>query len=736
MSSLSFAGFAVADDSETHSRITDFSLITVDGVTRLFSTTRYDGVVQQWNIGTGQITLGDSIGFDGPLQVGGVSGMVGVTPDTLLTGGGAGGDLQLLALNPDGGFASPQTLTSLPAIMDGLQHATRLTLPDGTVAVFGALAGSAGIARLRFDAAGNLLDHAILQDPTGDTVSGITGTSHTTVGGQAFLLSISSVYNGITSRSIDSDGGLSNAQSIGTQDGLWINAPTALATAHVGAQTFAIIASANTDSLSVVEVAGDGSMIVRDHVMDSRDTRFGGVTAIEIVESDGKTYVIAGGADDGISVFLLLEGGLLVHRDRIADTVDVSLDNISAIAAQHRAAGLDIFVASSSEAGVTQLRFDTGTTGVTATATLAGGVLTGTTGNDILQGHNGDDVIEAGAGDDILRDGAGQDWLQGGAGADVFIFAADGETDRVMDFQAGVDRLDLSLWPMLRDISQLTMTARSDGMQITYGDETLIVLSADGAPIDYRMLDNGDVIGVSRLPVNLTPGYPGPATPVDTGTPSPVPDQGGPNSVLTPLQVIAAHNLDILRGNLGGQGTGASGLDLHGQAQADIIAGGGGFDLITAGGGDDRANGSDGDDILFGRAGDDTLLGEAGADALMGGAGNDSLFGGDGQDLLQGGSSDDLLEGGFGDDILIGGAGADTFVFNAGDDLIADHVTGQDQILLDARLWTGLTSAADLLLFYGSVDETGALISFESGDTLRIEGITDLAQLADDITLF
>lgn len=46
------------------------------------------------------------------------------------------------------------------------------------------------------------------------------------------------------------------------------------------------------------------------------------MTALEIIESGGRTYVIAGGADDGVSVLMLLEGGLLVHRDSIEDTVD------------------------------------------------------------------------------------------------------------------------------------------------------------------------------------------------------------------------------------------------------------------------------------------------------------------------------------------------------------------------------------------------------------------------------
>jgi serralysin len=68
--------------------------------------------------------------------------------------------------------------------------------------------------------------------------------------------------------------------------------------------------------------------------------------------------------------------------------------------------------------------------------------------------------------------------------------------------------------------------------------------------------------------------------------------------------------------------------------------------------------------------------------------------------------------------------------------VIADHETGNDQILLDARLWTGLTSASDLLLLHGSTDASSTTITFETGDTLTLTGVYDTASLADDITLF
>jgi Ca2+-binding RTX toxin-like protein len=157
--------------------------------------------------------------------------------------------------------------------------------------------------------------------------------------------------------------------------------------------------------------------------------------------------------------------------------------------------------------------------------------------------------------------------------------------------------------------------------------------------------------------------------------------------------------------------------------------------LIGTGGADSLTAGA-GADLLLGRGGDDLLMGGTGADIIMGGNGNDDLRGGHGHDLLTGGDGDDRLEGGNGNDLLIGDAGADTFVFQRGNDLIADFEQGLDRIILDERLWTGLTSAADLLFVYGRHDDLRVTIDFGNGDILWIDHVTDFTAFADDIALF
>jgi serralysin len=87
----------------------------------------------------------------------------------------------------------------------------------------------------------------------------------------------------------------------------------------------------------------------------------------------------------------------------------------------------------------------------------------GNTSINRLEGGAGDDVIEGGAGADTILSGLGEDELWGGTGADRFVFATyqdSGTTniptsaggvnmvfhgiDGIEDFEAGVDKVDLS----------------------------------------------------------------------------------------------------------------------------------------------------------------------------------------------------------------------------------------------------------------------------------------------------
>ena len=717
---ISVADFLVDTNAQSHSRITDLDVVIIDGTAHLFSATRYDGVLRHWQLSETGLGLGDTISFDGALFAGGKGSLVSFTTGTetcLLSGGGNDGDQQLSQILQDGSPGSTIDLQSLPDDFGSFQNTVAHTIADTTY-VYGSLVSQAGIGRITFDGTGGLAGWDILTDPAIETMAQITAASVAAVAGQTYLVTASNLQNGIAARSIAADGTLGAPNVFGIDDGLWISAPTVLETAKVNGKTYVILGSAGSQSLSVVELTDDGSMVFRDQILDTRDTRFGDVTALTVTEKDGKTFVIAGGADDGVSVFILLDGGILIHLAAFADTDDIALANVSAIAAHPLLTtdGIDVFVASGSEAGVTHLRLASGAMGVDAVAPTIGGTLIGTSGFDILQGRDGQDILSGGGGDDILQDGAGSDVLAGGIGADIFLLSSDGAQDTITDFEPGVDRLDLSLWPLLRDIDQLTFRLREDGMEILYGHEVLIVQSADGDPIDYRTLQTDNLIGASRLTDAPQPGFPGP--------PTPTPDPDGADATEPP---IAPFYPLIPHGALASNAFAELQDILGGTADTPLLDGTMIGQLLV---------GSANDDLIIAKAGDDTIDASTGDDLVFGGDGNDRILGGDGADRLLGGKGDDFLTGGAGDDVLTGGFGTDRFVFNAGHDVITDFTPGVDEIQLDARLWTGLTSGADLLLLYASTTSEGTVINFDTGDSLTLPDIFDQAAFADDIILF
>ncbi len=644
----------------------------------LFSTTRFDGVMSSWTITANGPVLNDVRSFEGGLRAGGTGSLQEITlggTQTLITGGSTDGGLVAYGLGQTGGFAGTNNLTNTAGLFGGLNNTSSFDISLNRQAIYGGLAGNDGIGRLLFDGAGQLVNTRFFADTAQSYAAAVSDTAGLTIGENSFLFTASSTENGVSTWQIEPNGVLTLQSSLGVDEGLWVAAPTTLASVQIDGRSYLLLGSAGSNSISVMEVGIDGSLTIRDHLLDTRDTRFGGITALEVVTQNGQVFVVAGGADDGISVLQMLPGGQLALRATIADSVNMGLANISDIAVQATGDGLDIFVASSAEAGITYLRYDG--RGATLQAAMAGGVLAGGNGDDMLQGMGGDDTLQGGPGADILSDGVGEDVLIGGAGADIFIMAFDGLPDVISDFTVGEDRIDLSGWPMVRDIRQLTMTITATGMRITYGDETLTIQSADGQPIDYRQLGNLDLIGGSRIPQVILPGYPGPY----------IPDPDLPGRFIAPPQDGSAWGF-----------TGQTIADQFfynpriGRVNDATFWGRQWTDLKYLGTGNDRAYGRDGSDRLFGGKGSDRLYGGYGNDMLFGGDGDDRIegnadhdriYGGSGRDRLYGGYGNDYIFGSYSDDIIYGGAGYDRILGGTGNDRLyggihSDRIWGSD----------------------------------------------------------
>ncbi|MBA4490084.1 M10 family metallopeptidase [Paracoccus sp. S1E-3] len=244
-------------------------------------------------------------------------------------------------------------------------------------------------------------------------------------------------------------------------------------------------------------------------------------------------------------------------------------------------------------------------------------------------------------------------------------------------------------------------------------------------------------------------------------------------------QLIGRGGNDRLEGRAGQD-------DLVGNAGDDMLIGGTGDDRLTGGGGRDVLDGGAGSDTavyigatgvlvdlarperntgdaagdrlisienVIGTAGEDTLRGTAYDNRLVGGAGNDQLDGDWGVDILEGGAGNDVLRGGAGSDRLFGGDGADRIVVDFGQDRVRGG-DGADVFLFHGGQMTlvDFTDNVDDLVIYRAAVADADLTKAEildnakivGGDMLlyltpsrliRLEGVTDVSTLADDLFL-
>jgi Ca2+-binding RTX toxin-like protein len=139
-----------------------------------------------------------------------------------------------------------------------------------------------------------------------------------------------------------------------------------------------------------------------------------------------------------------------------------------------------------------------------------------------------------------------------------------------------------------------------------------------------------------------------------------------------------------------------------------------------------------------GTDGADTFIGTSAADVFDGGAGDDIIRGLGGNDSLLGGDGNDRLVGAAGNDELTGEAGDDAFRFNKGQDTITDFQDGSigdDLLWFDDLLWGGQVLTANQILAFAHVEGSDILFDFGNGNTLRLQGTTNIGALADDLVV-
>lgn len=503
--------------------------------------------------------------------------------------------------------------------------------------------------------------------------------------GKTYVIAGSTAGNIINAYELRADGTLRQTGGIGHGNATGMFSPRDAVVVNVGAQTYVIVSGAESSSLTSFRFAPDGRLVPVDHVIDELTTRFQGVTAMTTVTVEGRSLLIVGGADDGISLFVVLPNGKLLYLDTIADNAAMSLADVSALSATVVDGKVVIFAGSSTEAGITQLVYDPGTVGETR-GVPAGAYVAGP-GDDIIVATPGTTSINGGAGNDTLVAGVDPVTLTGGAGADLYVLSSPRGRIIINGYDHRIDRIDLSHVEGLRSMYGVRVSQTATGATLRYGDTEVQIRSADGRPINPAHFTD------SAFPTaHYDPRY---LTTVIYGSDRGQRIQADPGGSV----IFAGSGADTILGSLNG----------------DWVSGGGGNDVILGRAGNDTLNGDDGHDSIDGMNGDDLIDGGAGNDTLRGGAGNDTIRGGAGNDLIYGSAGRDLLYGDDGADTIFGGPDADTIYGGAGNDFLRGD-DGNDRIYGEGGNDRILGGLGDDWLHGGDGDDT--VVGGPGNDTL------------------
>ena len=326
-----------------------------------------------------------------------------------------------------------------------------------------------------------------LSDSAKSYLGDVTALTSVEVAGRSFLLTASALENGISLFEIEADGSASFVDAIGAADGLPVGGPSALQTAQIGGTQYVVVAGTLSSSLSVLRVNEMGVLFVQDHMIDDRSTRFDHVAALDMFTYAGRVFVVAAGTDAGLSVVELLPDGRLSHMLSHALETGAGIANVTGIEVTVIGTAAQILLTDARGDRIHHFAIPLAEMGGIVTAT--GGTVTGSARDDRLIGSASADTLQGGAGDDYLHDGGDTDLLFGGSGADVFVFGRDDSPDRIGDFQAGTDKLDVSDWGRIYTAMALDITPTPTGAVVSYGTETLTITRAGGGSLSLTDAD-------------------------------------------------------------------------------------------------------------------------------------------------------------------------------------------------------------------------------------------------------
>ena len=320
-------------------------------------------------------------------------------------------------------------------------------------------------------AVGNVADIAHISTPTG-----------------AFLITGSTNDEGVSSFYVNELGESQFIDTIGTKDGLWLSGLDSVNTVHANGVNYVVIGASGSSSLSLIRINDMGVLFIEDNTYDSLNSRFFRTDAVTTFTVKDRAFIVAGGADDGITLLEILPDHSFFQHDVLVNQAGGALQSIKAIAFTEFAAEIQVIAAG--PPGLTLASIDKTSIAIPLLGDAGSNSLTGQEKDDLIWGGAGNDDLKGGPGDDILAGGLGFDRLTGGAGADTFVFMRDQARDEVLDFELGQDRLDIQDWGRIYDVSSIDINETSDGAIISYGDLSAKLISADRQGIEAIDITN------------------------------------------------------------------------------------------------------------------------------------------------------------------------------------------------------------------------------------------------------
>ena len=331
-----------------------------------------------------------------------------------------------------------------------------------------------------------------IEDSAKSYVGNVSDTASVTLGGQNYLLALSSLENGITSYAIDGNDKAALVDSLGTHDLLAVSGPAALQVMQVAGLTYAVIAATGSSSLSVVRVNDMGCLFQTDHVVDDLTTRFDHTAVLDSFTFNGRSFVVTAGTDAGITLLELLPGGKLQHFATGVFETGSGMAAVTGLEVAVNGTMATIFVVDAHADRVQ--KFEISLANLGGVVQVSGGVAVGTTKDDLLLGSAGTDTLQGGAGEDWLQSGGGADVMTGGSGADRFVFAATSDNLRITDFELHADRIDLSDWGHVYSAAALTITATATGAVISLNGQDVTITSSTGTSLTAASFLDSDFL--------------------------------------------------------------------------------------------------------------------------------------------------------------------------------------------------------------------------------------------------